>query len=139
MYKIGFLGVGKMGSSILLGIINSGIYKKDDILLYDPSEMVKEKFKEYRFAENEKVLAENVEILIVAVKPQMFNNLKKYDYLLQNTVIVSIVAGKTIKDLESVFGNQLFIRVMPNTPALIGYGATAISKDQAVPDLAYLL
>ena len=60
-----------MGSSILLGIINSGIYKKDDILLYDSSEIVKEKFKEYRFAEKEKVLDENVEILIVAVKPQI--------------------------------------------------------------------
>ena len=120
MYKIGFLGVGKMGSSILLGIINSGIYKKDDILIYDPSEIAKEKFKEYRFVENEKMLAENVEILIVAVKPQIFNDLKKYEYSLQNTVIVSIVAGKTIKDLESVFGNRLFIRVMPNTPALIG-------------------
>lgn len=137
MYKIGFLGVGKMGSSILLGIINSGIYKKDDILIYDPSEIVKEKFKEYRFVENEKVLAENVEILIVAVKPQIFNDLKKYEYSLQNTVIVSIVAGKTIKDLESVFGNRLFIRVMPNTPALIGYGATAISKNPAVPDCVF--
>lgn len=137
MYKLGFLGVGKMGSSILLGIIRSGMYKTDDIMLYDPSNEVKSKFNEFTFSTNEKELVENVEILIVAVKPQMFNELKKHDYDLHDNVIVSIVAGKTMDDLKDVFGEQLFIRVMPNTPALISSGATAISRYHNVTDVIF--
>ena len=48
-YKLGFLGAGKMGSSILNGVISSKIYKKEEILIYDTNEMIKNIFKDQGF------------------------------------------------------------------------------------------
>ena len=128
-YQLGILGLGKMGSSILSGIIKSEIYQKEEILLFDVNDEIKKKYTDlgYQFSDNEQTLIDNVEMIILAIKPQMFkvlNNLKINDDL----VVISIAAGKTIKDLEEIFGKQQFIRVMPNTPSLISYGATAITK-----------
>lgn len=132
-YQLGILGLGKMGSSILSGIIKSKIYQKEEVLLFDVNDEIKKKYTEsgYIFSDNEQTLIDNVEMLILAVKPQMFkvlNNLKIKDDL----VVISIAAGKTIEDLEEIFGKQQFIRVMPNTPSLISNGATAITKSENV-------
>lgn len=132
-YQLGILGLGKMGSSILSGIIKSEIYQKEEILLFDVNDEIKKKYTDlgYIFSDNEQTLIDNVEMIILAIKPQMFkvlNNLKIKDDL----VVISIAAGKTIKDLEEIFGKQQFIRVMPNTPSLISYGATAITKSANV-------
>ena len=132
-YQLGILGLGKMGSSILSGIIKSKIYQKEEILLFDVNDEIKKKYTElgYIFSESEQALIDNVEMIILAIKPQMFkvlNNLKIKDDL----VVISIAAGKTIKDLEEIFGKQQFIRVMPNTPSLISNGATAITKSENV-------
>ena len=132
-YQLGILGLGKMGSSILSGIIKSKIYQKEEILLFDINDEIKKKYTDlgYQFSESEQTLIDNVEMLILAIKPQMFkvlNNLKIKDDL----VVISIAAGKTIEDLEEIFGKQQFIRVMPNTPSLISFGATAITKSENV-------
>lgn len=132
-YQLGILGLGKMGSSILSGIIKSKIYQKEEVLLFDVNDELKKKYSDlgYKFSDSEQSLIDNVEMLILAIKPQMFkvlNNLK----INNDLVVISIAAGKTIKDLEEIFGKQQFIRVMPNTPSLISYGATAITKSNNV-------
>lgn len=132
-YQLGILGLGKMGSSILSGIIKSKIYQKEEVLLFDVNDELKKKYSNlgYKFSDSEQALIDNVEMLILAIKPQMFkvlNNLK----INNDLVVISIAAGKTIKDLEEIFGKQQFIRVMPNTPSLISYGATAITKSNNV-------
>ena len=132
-YQLGILGLGKMGSSILSGIIKSKIYQKEEVLLFDVNDELKKKYGDlgYKFSDSEQSLIDNVEMLILAIKPQMFkvlNNLK----INNDLVVISIAAGKTIKDLEEIFGKQQFIRVMPNTPSLISHGATAITKSANV-------
>lgn len=132
-YQLGILGLGKMGSSILSGIIKSKIYQKEEVLLFDVNDELKKKYSDlgYKFSDSEQALIDNVEMLILAIKPQMFkvlNNLK----INNDLVVISIAAGKTIKDLEEIFGKQQFIRVMPNTPSLISHGATAITKSANV-------
>lgn len=132
-YQLGILGLGKMGSSILSGIIKSKIYQKEEVLLFDVNDELKKKYSDlgYKFSDSEQSLIDNVEMLILAIKPQMFkvlNNLK----INNDLVVISIAAGKTIKDLEEIFGKQQFIRVMPNTPSLISHGATAITKSANV-------
>ena len=64
----------------------------------------------------------------------MLHVLKEYKYNINNLVVVSIIAGKTIEDLKDIFNNQIFIRVMPNTPSLINCGASAISRPKNVDD-----
>lgn len=134
-YQLGILGLGKMGSSILSGIIKSEIYQKEDILLFDVNEEVKKKYTEsgYIFSDSEQMLIDQVEMLILAIKPQMFNVLKDLK-ITNDLVVISIAAGKTIDDLEEIFGKQQFIRVMPNTPSLISFGASAISKSKNVTE-----
>jgi len=136
MYKFGILGIGKMGGSILSGIIKQNIYNKDEILLFDVNESVIENYKNngFTFGKSEKDLIENSETVLIAIKPQMFYRLKELNLNLKNKIIVSIAAGKTIENLKEIFGNQKYIRVMPNTPALISYGATAIARDENVDD-----
>lgn len=133
-FKFGVLGVGKMGSSILEGIEKASLYKKEEILLFDPNSLIKSEYekKGFIFSDNEKNLVENVDILLLAIKPQMLFCLKDIKFNIENILIISIVAGKNISDLKEIFGNQRFIRVMPNTPALINEGATAIGKNNFV-------
>lgn len=133
-YKLGILGVGKMGGSILGGIISSNIYSKDDVFLYDINDEIKNKYCDIDFAMSEKELVENVEMLLLAIKPQFLNSLKEIEFSVKDLTIISVVAGKTEQDLEEIFGKQKFIRVMPNTPALINYGATAITRCENIDD-----
>jgi pyrroline-5-carboxylate reductase len=62
------------------------------------------------------------------------NNLEKLDLKKLDLVVISIAAGKTISNLRQIFGEQKFIRVMPNTPALISCGATAIARGENVDE-----
>ena len=133
-YKLGILGIGNMGGSILEGILKTSIYNKEEIFLYDINPSVAQKYSELSFSKNEKELIENVEILILAIKPQMLTAIENIKFDISSLVVVSVVAGKTIEDLEKIFGKQQFIRVMPNTPALIKEGATAISRTSNISD-----
>ena len=133
-YKLGVLGLGNMGGSILNGIINSSLYNKEEIFIYDIDKAKLEKFNGINVSLNEKDLIENVEMLIVALKPQMINVLKSVEFNNKDLTIISIVAGKTVNDLKEIFGDVKVIRVMPNTPALINEGSTAISRTSDVSD-----
>ena len=130
MYKIGILGLGKMGSAIFEGVIKKGVYKKSEIFLYTLSEEKKESYKNNGFfiAENELDLFNNSQIIIIAIKPQKFDEVlsvaKDYDY--KDQCILSIAAGKSIKTIESFFKNAIVVRAMPNTPALIAEASTTI-------------
>ena len=131
MYKLGIIGLGKMGSSILSGIIKSSIYNKNEILLFDINENIKTTLLNdgFLFSDNEEQLLENVEMVIIAIKPQMFNVLKQLKFTNSNLVVISIAAGKTISNLKEIFGNNKYIRVMPNTPALVEAGMSGVCFD----------
>lgn len=139
-YKLGILGLGKMGSSILSGIIKSKLYNKEDILLYDVNEEVQNNLlKEgFTFAINEKKLLQSVEKVLIAIKPQMLSKLPPLALDDYSLTVISIVAGKTINDLEEIFSKQKYIRVMPNTPSLIQFGATAICRNDQVASEEFL-
>lgn len=131
MYKIGFLGMGKMGSSILNGILSNNLYNKDDIAFYAPSLETKEKYKSIgiKLAKDEKDLFASSNIIIMAVKPQ------KYDEILEkikglpfnNKTIISLAPGKSIHYLKTIFKDADVVRAMPNTPALVGKAVTTIA------------
>lgn len=130
MYKFGIIGLGKMGNSILEGILSSGIYKKDEILLGLHSEQKLEKYSNdgYECTLNNEDIFMDCEIILVSVKPQGFSeaceNAKKYDF--RGKCIISIMAGVKIETLMTYFNNASIFRTMPNTPALIKSGVTTI-------------
>ena len=138
MYKLGIIGLGNMGRSILSGILKSTIYNKDEIFIYDIDETKTKEFEEQGInkAIDSKQLFELSNIVLLAIKPQSLNTLeihgdnKKYN-------IISIVAGKTKEDLISIFGLCDIVRVMPNTPSLIGCGTTVIAKSEDTNELLF--
>lgn len=131
MAKIGFIGAGNMAEAIIKGIIDAKVYKPKDIIITDIRfkrvRIVRSKYKVKSLRSNPQ-LAESVDILVLSVKPQnmaqVLDEIKKA--VGKNILIVSIAAGITTKRIQKALGNVPVVRVMPNTPALVGQGAAAI-------------
>lgn len=126
-YKLGFIGFGNMANAIYNGVINDGFLEKTDILIYD---IDKEKLNSAQksgilTANSNEDVVENCEYVILAIKPQqaqgIFSGLKCAD-----NIIISIMAGIKKQALKKFFKNCAVVRCMPNSPALIGKGMTAI-------------
>ena len=127
------LGCGKMGSAMLEGWLKGGL-SPQSVWVIDPapSDWVKA-----RGVHLNEPLPDSPSMMVVAVKPQMMG-----DALLQvaakgggETVVLSIAAGTTIATFEKVFGaGTPVIRAMPNTPAAIGRGITALIANAHVGD-----
>lgn len=135
---IGFIGAGNMGQAIVGGIVNAGLVTSENIVmsdLYMPSlEKAKEKFGIQITTSNIEV-AEKSDILVLAVKPNLYpiviEEIK--DVVKENVVIVTIAAGKSIESTEKSFGREIkVIRTMPNTPALVGEGMTAVCTNALI-------
>lgn len=119
-FKIGLAGYGKMGASMVLSWQKAGLIKTIDI--YDPFCAEDSVLKtEDAFLEK----AATWDVLILAIKPQTLNSFLdgKEGALPRELPILSILAGKTTKDLSKKFREQNpLVRAMPNTPAAIGMG-----------------
>lgn len=133
--KIGFIGAGTMAKAIMDGIISSGLVPKENIIASDvvpqPGVMT-----------DNKELARNVDIIVLSVKPFAIKSvLKEIDEVLTSDhLIVSIAAGVSTTDIEGTIFKELpVIRVMPNTPALVGEGMSAICKGRHATDEHALL
>ena len=132
MYQIAILGVGKMGGAILDGVLKSGVYQKEDILLCVHSEDKYNKFASLGFnvTLTPEDVFENAKIILVAIKPQMFSTVletaKNYDF--SGRCVISIAAGLTISYIQTYFNNAFIVRAMPNTPAQIGEGVTTLAS-----------
>ena len=138
--KIGFIGLGNMAKSIIGGIIENGGIKPEEIIGSDVSsaacENAQKEFGISTCSENAMV-AEQSDVLVLAVKPQFLNealaNVK--GVLKENIIIISIVAGKTIDYLENLLGSDhSIVRCMPNTPALVGEACTAYTPNEHVTE-----
>ncbi|APG27856.1 pyrroline-5-carboxylate reductase [Syntrophotalea acetylenivorans] len=131
--KIGFIGGGNMGEALIKGLIE-GAFPAADILVAEPVEDRRLQLVERYGIDARADVAEVVtasEVVVLAIKPQivplvMPGIAKALD---QKKLLVSIAAGVTSQTLEEYLnGSPRVIRVMPNTPALVGAGATAICR-----------
>ena len=138
--EIGLIGIGNMGTALLAGIINSKVEKNDKIIIYDIDQKllnVKKKEFEVDSAENLKVLIQDSKYIILAVKPQVFDIvLNEIGSLVnENQVIISIAAGISISHIQKYIKKKIgIVRVMPNTPALVGEGASVIATNEIIKD-----
>ena len=131
--KIGMIGCGKMGAILLQGILRRSLVSAGQILVADA---VRERIEEIRKAHPEMVAEENgnlarqADILILAVKPQNMSALldEISAAVHPGQLIISIAAGISTRQIEKHFSGPVrVVRVMPNTPALVGEGATALA------------
>ena len=140
MRKIGFIGCGKMAKAIIKGGLNSNFIEKQNIIASkSSSNNIKELSKDLgiEIILDNKFLVQNSEIIFLAVKPSQINNILEEikEFITEDKLIVSIAAGVTTKTIEnSLIGNTKVIRVMPNTPALIGEGMSGICRGKYATD-----
>ncbi|MBC7371557.1 MAG: pyrroline-5-carboxylate reductase [Bdellovibrionaceae bacterium] len=125
--KIGFLGAGNMAQAIIKGMIESGLTTGDQILASNrtPGKLQKltDQFKIQSMDSNE-ALVENSDIVILAVKPQdLLSAIEPIaSAFSDDQIVISLAAGIRMKTLEKCLPNARLVRMMPNTPSLIGRG-----------------
>ncbi|MBR1384394.1 MAG: pyrroline-5-carboxylate reductase [Ruminococcus sp.] len=139
MINVGFIGAGNMGYAIMKGIKSSA--KSDEILLsvFDIYAPAVERAVELGAAalESIKALATSCSYVFLAIKPQQLDEVldELKDSVSADTVIISICAGITDEYIQSKTADFVkVIMVMPNTPLLLGEGATALSRSDNVSD-----
>ncbi|MBI2118821.1 MAG: pyrroline-5-carboxylate reductase [Elusimicrobia bacterium] len=130
--KVSFLGAGNMGSALVKGAIKSGFLKPSDITIYDLDLNRLENFKEVplKIASSLEKALKGSDYIFLCVKPQQMKELllNIKDKVNEKQCLISIAAGVRIKSVEKYFLNSIpVIRVMPNTPALVGCGMAAVT------------
>ena len=125
--KIGFLGAGNMAQAIIKGMLESGITTSDQILVSNrtPGKLQKlsDQYKVQSIDNNES-LVENSDIVILAVKPQ--DLLAAIEPIASSfhddQVVICLAAGIPTKVLQKYLPQARLVRMMPNTPSIIGRG-----------------
>jgi len=141
-FRLGFLGAGNMAEAIVKGLISSKTLAPSMITLYDIRPERLDQLKNelsVNKAESIESLFDTSDYIVMAVKPQNVSDLaeKLNGLLTKEKTIISIMAGVPCKKLESVFQHEKnqkpnVIRCMPNTPALVEKGVSAIAAGSFV-------
>ena len=138
---IGFIGGGNMAGAIIGGLIDSGL-NPSEIMVSDKSvETIRFLVDKYNVSttDDNTEVAQGVDTLVLCVKPNVLESVADEikSFIKSRTVLVSIAAGKTVSQLEEYFGkDKKIVRVMPNTPALVGEAmSAACSNSNAESDL----
>ena len=132
---IGFIGLGNMASAMIGGMLQKGIAKPEEIIGSAKTQKTIDRAKkEYdiRVTLDNKEVAEQAEVLFLAVKPLFFGEVipQIKEVVKPGTIVVSIAAGKNLGALKEAFGREdiKLIRCMPNTPALFLEGCTGVCE-----------
>lgn len=131
--RIGFLGAGRMATALARGLLASGFAEREQIVASDPDAAARANFEEevgVAPTASNLAVAAGAEVLILAVKPQSMASLcdELRPALQASHLVVSIAAGITLDWLSRSLGSTArVVRVMPNTPCLVGRGASGFS------------
>lgn len=134
MNKLGVIGTGNMGSAIINGIVKSGM--DIEIFAFD-KDAAKLSVLPVSPLADEKVVVSYCKYILLAVKPQVLGDIldEISDVVTNDTVFISICAGISDDFIRShTIENAKVVLVMPNTPMMLGFGASAMSKSDNVSD-----
>ena len=132
-HSIGFIGAGNMAEAMIRGLVRGGHVAAKNVAASGPrKERLDELSKEYGIetTTDNRQIARTCGLVVLSVKPQILDKVLREigDQLRAGTLVVSICAGiDTATIEEAVTPGVRVVRAMPNTPALVGAGATAIS------------
>ncbi len=143
--KMGLIGTGQMGSALTEGWIRAGLVTTEQMIASDASDASRQQFTHRTgvtaVADNLEVVRA-ADVIVLAVKPQIFpsvaTEIAKY---LAGKLVLSIIAGTPLATLRSQLGPDCrIVRIMPNTPCLVGMGACGYSPaPSATPEDAELV
>ncbi len=136
--RVGFLGAGNMGEAMIKGLLQAGLVPAETILAADVrTERLADIARRYgvQTAAGNAALVAGSDVVILAVKPQIMGVVLKEiaDVVDRTKLLISIAAGVATRTLRAHLGKPVrLIRVMPNTPALVLEGVTAIARAEGL-------
>ena len=133
------IGGGNMAKAIVQGAIEGGVLDGSEIAIADPDQASRDFFIKLGCiaTESAQELPES-SCTLLAVKPQIFNAIAPY---IRSDVVYSIMAGVSTAQIADKVGHNCIVRIMPNLPCSIGFGAAGIafgstaSTEDALADL----
>ena len=144
--KIAFLGGGNMAEALIKGMLSADVARSRQMVVTDTSPARLTYLKKYNIktARNNVEAVQEADIILLCVKPQVMDAVLAEIAVAADSrkLVISIAAGITISRMEkALLANPRVIRVMPNTPALVLSGATALAKGSSATneDLALAL
>ncbi|NEO11143.1 MAG: pyrroline-5-carboxylate reductase [Moorea sp. SIO4G2] len=145
--KLGIIGGGVMGEALLSRLLAQQLYQPDEVLVSELLEQRRDGLAQQygiRVTANNQAAAAASEVLLLAIKPQVFEAVAAELAMGRGDnghslgtlpMVISILAGVPLERLENAFPSQPVIRAMPNTPATVGAGITALAAGKWVsPD-----
>jgi pyrroline-5-carboxylate reductase len=124
-----------MGEAILSRLITQNIYPADAVLVSEPQpqrrDFLQQKYQIKVTTNNFEVAAASP-VLLLAIKPQILDSVVKELTVASQALVISILAGVSLSRLEAAFPERAIVRAMPNTPATVGAGITAIAAGKNV-------
>lgn len=144
--KIGFIGIGNMGGSILAGYAASETSSDKELMAFDKNEEVCSKAKsnipQLTICADGKELVREADVILLGVKPQIMGPVLEEiagEYN-KESLVISMAAGVNISFYEKYFGNDAkIIRIMPNLPAKVGAGMISVSRNDNVTEEQFKL
>jgi len=140
--KLGFIGGGNMAEAMIRGLISNSFIESKNILVSDPvSEKLDKLRGDYKVSvtDDNNELVEKSDVIILAVKPQVIKEVLAgiHELVTEKKLVISILAGVAIKTIEDLlqFDDSKkvgIVRTMPNTPALVQSGVTALAPSKHV-------
>lgn len=142
--KIAFIGAGNMVRSIVAGLVASG-YPAKNITATAPSETRRLPLEQdygIQTTSDNLAAAQDADVVVLSVKPQMMADVCKplQEVNFSNKLVISIAAGINARRLDEMLATPLnLVRVMPNTPSLLGKGMSGLyaNSDVAAEDKAF--
>ena len=138
--RIGFIGTGNMASAIMGGILSHGLAKPEEVIgadVFAPSrEKVKKQFG-IQTTDNNLEVVEKSDVVFLSVKPQFYQEVigQIAGKVREEQIIITIAPGKTLSWLAEQFGKKVkIVRLMPNTPAMVGAGMTAATPNEYITE-----
>lgn len=130
-----------MGEALLSRLIAEQVYAAEAVLVSEPQlqrrNFLQQKYRIQVTSDNWATAAAS-EVLLLAIKPQMLDavvtELASGEQMSNKPLVISILAGVTLSRLEAAFPGQPVIRAMPNTPATVGAGISAIAAGKGVSE-----
>lgn len=138
-YRFGVLGAGNMGAAIVDGAVRAGLFQPAEALLFNRSGEKREanRAKGYAVTDDYTEVYTACDMVLLAVKPQNFDEILPVlaGCTGEKPLVISIAAGVTFARMEAALGADTpIIRVMPNTPLMLGEGATQLVKNAAASE-----
>lgn len=135
--KIAIIGCGNMGLAFARSFLKFDLVRKEDLLLIEKSPDRCTVLSESKEGVIVQIISQDIQVydlVILAIKPQDFGEMAKdlNGVLLENQVVLSIMAGIPIKKIQESLQHKAVVRAMPNTPAMLGMGITGFTSAEGI-------